>query len=160
MACQSLFYSVPLIPQPNSTSCWAASMAMVVSYWTRSSVSPEMIAGAVNLSLDSCYGWEPLYDAANRFYFRTIPSGCYYGDTWMDFLTRYGPLWLVEVGDPSHAVVLTGGDGESFSINNPWPPRVGRRENKTFTELTSDFEGAAEAVGNEVQLLYRLNVGW
>jgi len=135
-------------------------MAMIVSYWTRSSVTPEMVAEAVNLSLDSCYGWEPLYQAAHTFYFRRIPGACYIPDTWLGFLQRYGPIWLVEVGSPSHAVVLTGGSGASFSLNNPWPPNVGRRETKTFTQLARDFEGAADAVGNNMQLLYRLNVGW
>jgi ABC-type bacteriocin/lantibiotic exporter with double-glycine peptidase domain len=153
---QSISYSVPLIPQPNSTSCWAAAMAMVVSYWQRASVSPASIASAVGLHLDSCYGWDVLYDAANYWGFRAIPSACYIGPAWVGFLSRYGPLWLVETGAPSHAVVLTGGDGASFSVNNPWPPNIGARETKTLAQLSRDFEGAASAVGNNVQLLYKM----
>lgn len=150
----SIFHSVPLIPQPNPTSCWAASMAMIVSFRRRASVTPQQIADAVGLNLDSCYGWSFLYAAARHWGFNEIAPASFTGEGWRQLLRDYGPLWLVEVGAPSHAVVLTGGDGDTFSLNNPWPPNVGAIENKTLQQLDSDFGGALPAVGNNVQLMY------
>jgi ABC-type bacteriocin/lantibiotic exporter with double-glycine peptidase domain len=152
----SIFYSVPLIPQPNPTSCWAAAMAMVVSHKTRSSVTPQAIAAAVGLNLDSCYGWSFLYAAARHWGLAEIAPASFTGEGWRLLLRDHGPLWLVEVGAPSHAVVLTGGDGDNFSLNNPWPPNVGATENKTLQVLDRDFGGALQAVGNNVQLMYAI----
>jgi ABC-type bacteriocin/lantibiotic exporter with double-glycine peptidase domain len=150
----SIQYSVPLIPQPNDTSCWAAAMAMVVSYRRRQSISPQRIASAVSMSLDSCYGWNVIYDAARYWQLSPIQSASYTGEGWLRLLKAAGPLWLVEIGAPSHAVVLTGGDGSSFSLNNPWPPRRGNREVKSLAQLDQDFGGALQAVGSNVQLMY------
>lgn len=148
-------YNVPLIPQSRPTSCWAAAMAMIVSYGEQASYTDDSIAQAVGLSLDSSYGWNMIYRAAQQFNFQSIPSACYTGDAWVGYLQRYGPIWLVETGNPSHAVVVTGGDGSTFNLNNPWPPNMGKKETKSIDQLSQDFEGAAGAVGNNSQLMYR-----
>ena len=140
MATGSIQFDVPLIPQPNTTSCWAASMAMLVSYRDGAMTTPQSIADAAGYSLESSYGWDALYSALREWNLSTITMTPTMGE--LDrLLRRYGPLWLMVTGAPTHAVVLTGGDGGSnFSWNDPWPPRTGRRSvHKSASQLAARF---------------------
>ncbi|MFO8101360.1 MAG: papain-like cysteine protease family protein [Dehalococcoidia bacterium] len=147
-------YNVPLIPQPTGDSCWAGSMAMVESYHQGSYVSPHDIAESAGISLNMSYGWGPLYDAALYFGFHRLPSQSLPPASWARILNDYGPLWVVRTGDPSHAIVLTGIRGNNVYINDPWPPGKGTARVRTFAEFAESFGGAAEAVGNNMQILY------
>ena len=147
-------YPVPLIPQPTPDSCWAAAMAMLISYY-QGSTTPEQIAETAGISLESSYGWDVLYAAARAYGLREIPPASRTVQGWTDLLTRYGPLWVVEMGDPSHAVVLTGISNGTVLINNPWPPGTGDATPRTFQDFALSFGGAAEAVGDNTQILYQ-----
>jgi hypothetical protein len=151
-----VLYEVPLIPQPNDDSCWAAAMAMVVSYARKTSYSPQDIADAAVMNLNSSYGWEILLIAADYWRLRSLPMTSNTPEIWIDYLKRFGPVWTVRTGDPSHGVVLTGGDGGWFHINDPWPPKHGHREVKTFRQLGKVYEGAERQVIDNLQLLYHL----
>ncbi len=151
---QGVRYNVPLIPQPTNDSCWAGAMAMVESYHQGTYVSPHDIAESAGISLNMSYGWDALYNAALYYGFHQLPAQSLPPESWARILNNYGPLWIVRTGDPSHAIVLTGIKGNNVNINDPWPPRQGTVRTRTFAEFAESFGGAAEAVGNNMQILY------
>lgn len=149
----SFAYDVPLIPQPNTTSCWAASMAMLVSHRDSAMVSPQQIADPAGMNLNSSYGWDILRRAIRHWGLREYPATPALSE-FAGLLRNNGPLWLVVTGAPTHAVVLTGSDGTLFSWNDPWPPGVGRQAvMQTSQTLANRFGGASSLVGGNFQIL-------
>jgi hypothetical protein len=65
-------YDVPLIPQPDKLSCWAGSMAMLVSFRKLASYPPEQLANDVGRSLRTSYGWDELEAVKDKFGFKEI----------------------------------------------------------------------------------------
>jgi len=153
---RTVSYDVALIAQPNTTSCWAASMAMLVSYHERRTVSAQQIADAVGLDLNSSYPWSVLRDAARVWRLQEVPMTPALSEL-PGLLLRHGPLWMVVTGAPTHAVVLTGSDGRRYSWNNPWPPNVGERAHlQSAASLATRFGGASPMIGSRnFQLLHR-----
>ncbi len=144
----SVNYSVPLIPQPTDVSCWAASLAMVVSYRDSASYAPETIAQQSGMDIAGSYGWPDIRNAVSTWGLNTEGPACGLADYWATLLSNHGPIWIVEVGNPNHAVVVVGvnGDGTqegtTVTLNNPWPPNAGVVETKTFQQFENDFEWA------------------
>jgi hypothetical protein len=158
-------YDVPLIAQPNKLACWAAAMAMLVSYRRRPArVEAEALAQEVGRSLRTSYDWSMLEAVRNHFGFRALdlPSNAslYYSpEEWHGWLRTYGPLWVTTVGAPSHAIVVRGisGDltpeGSTIHILNPWdttkhfdgdaidfnPANHGRAYSQKFSDFAADF---------------------
>lgn len=157
-------YDVSLIPQPDKLSCWAASMAMILSFRRQASFMPEQLANEVGLSLRTSYGWDMLESVKSHFAFEDIalPSNASLypsPDQWSSWLSTYGPLWVTIIGAPSHAIVVYGAtgdltpDGTQMLINNPWdtstsfssdpidfdPPNNGISYQQSFSDLAADF---------------------
>jgi hypothetical protein len=104
-------HDVLLIPQPDKLSCWAASMAMLVSYSQSSSRTPESLAEEVGRSLRTSYGWDMLEEVKDHFGFQDIPlpsnASLYPSPAqWCEWLGTYGPLRVTTIGAPSHAIVV------------------------------------------------------
>ena len=68
----NLQYQVPLIPQPDKLSCWAASMAMLVSYKRNTITDPQSLAIEVNRILRTSYNWDTLEEVKSHFGFKQI----------------------------------------------------------------------------------------
>lgn len=162
-------YAVHLIPQPDKNSCWAASMAMLLSYRRNASYSPETLANEVGQSLATSYNWDLLTAVRDRYGFTLIaqPSNTSLYHTpqqWAEWLGQYGPLWVVIVGAP-HAVVLAGIRGNladpaaaQVKLLNPWdtrvsfdndpvafnPPNNGYEDWIRFDQFASDFGNMSE----------------
>lgn len=161
-------YDVALIPQPNKFACWAASMAMILSYKRQASITPETLANEVGRDLSSSYSWDLLESVCSHYGFTSlinVPSetSVYYTpQQWDDWLTQYGPIWFTFIWSDgeSHALVLKGisGDGTPegtyFDIQNPWdinttfdnndpvnfnPENVGTTQNMPFLEFANTF---------------------
>lgn len=127
-------YDVSLIAQPDKRACWAAAMAMLLSYRGHASINPETLANEVGTTLATSYSVELLEAVKQRYGFTAIeqPSNAslYHSpQQWADWLSRFGPLWVVIVGAP-HAVVLSGISGDLsnpasaiVNILNPWDTR-------------------------------------
>lgn len=172
-------FAVHLIPQPDKNACWAASMAMLLSYRRNASYSPETLANEVGQSLATSYGWDLLTAVRDRYGFTLIeqPSNTsiYHSpQQWSDWLGQYGPLWVVIVGAP-HAVVLAGIRGNladpaavQVKLLNPWDTRVtfdndpiifhpannGYEDWIGFEQFASDFGNMAEADYGNWRVLY------
>ncbi len=137
---------VPLVPQPTPVSCWAASLTMVISYRDQASYAPETVAAQANMDVNTGYGWDDIKNAVTAWHLNTEGPACGLPQYWADLLQAHGPAWIVEVGNPNHAVVVVGvnGDGTpagtTMTVNNPWPPNQGVVEQKAFNDFESDFE--------------------
>lgn len=160
---------VPLIPQPNKNACWAASMAMLLSWRRNASYSPETLANEVGGSLASSYSWDLLNAVRDRYGFTVIeqPANASLYHTprqWAQWLNGFGALWVVIVGAP-HAVVVAGirgnlDDAASVQVKllNPWdtrvsfdndpvefrPPNGGYQDWIGFQQFAADFGNMAE----------------
>jgi hypothetical protein len=161
-----IVYNVPLIPQPTKVSCWAASMAMLVSWSRKDTKDAENIVREAGLSLHQSYGWDQLEAAKKHFGFQDIamdPSPYYPlifpPEQWYQWLKQYGPLWISTKGGPIHAVIVHGiiGDltpqGTTLEILDPWdinerfdndpayfnPPNKGSAYSKSYMNFASEF---------------------
>lgn len=136
---------IELIPQPTPISCWAAALAMVVGARDRESYSPETIASAAGMDTNTPYGWSAIERAVTAWDLHETGPASAMPSEWARLLELWGPLWIVEVGAPYHAVVLAGmyGDGTPDStqvtVYNPWPPNQGAIEYKTFLDFDNEF---------------------
>jgi hypothetical protein len=161
---------VALVPQPDKNACWAAAMAMLLSWRRRASISPETLANEVGASLATSYGWELLAAVRDRYGFQEItqPSNTslYHSPRqWAQWLASFGPLWVVIVGAP-HAVVVAGIRGDlddpaaaRVKVLNPWDTRVafdndpvafnpanaGYEDWLSFEDFAADFGNMAAA---------------
>ena len=159
-----LSFPVHLIPQSDKLSCWAASMAMLVSYKRDLGLTPETLASEVSKSLRTSYSWEMLQSVRKRFLFKgvSLPSNMSFvppPSDWYHWLDQFGPLWITIRGNPSHAVVVSGiaGDltpaGTFIHVLNPWdvgtafdadpidfrPANHGHEETYPFEKFASMF---------------------
>src|SRR5262249_13557914 len=122
---------VSLIPQPTDVSCWAASLAMIVSARALVSIDPQTVVARAGMDIDTSYGWNEIQGAVTTWDLIEEGPRSAMPAEWARLLKQWGPIWVVEVGAPYHAVVLGGvrGDGTpegtEVTIYNPWPPRVG-----------------------------------
>ena len=166
---ETIEYPVQLVPQPNKLACWAASMAMLLSFRNNASYEPETLASEVGGSLMTSYGWDLLQAVRDRYGFTAIdvPSNAslyFSAAQWAQWLRDFGPLWVVIVGMP-HAVVVSGLRGNTDDANacevkllNPWDTRVsfdddpvdfhpanaGYADWISFQQFASDFGNMAE----------------
>ncbi|MDH3796123.1 MAG: DUF2272 domain-containing protein, partial [Flavobacteriaceae bacterium] len=133
----SLIYAtVPLIAQPNKHSCWAASMAMLVSHQrtlennSESTVTPNDIAAGIGISLASSFPLSAIFPAKEEYRLNDLP---YTGNNqisarqWHTWIEQFGPLWIGVGEDPYlHAIVVYGIEGDLDSdnvilhIHDPW----------------------------------------
>lgn len=144
--------SVSLVPQPTDSSCWAASIAMLLGK------TPEEVVSEAGMSLDEGYGWDQIEPAAKKLGLAELAPACGMPSLLAGWLQDNGPLWVVEVGAPYHAVVVGGVEGDGtvdgthVIVYNPWPPNSGAIENPTFAAFEQDFELGA---GSRASILHR-----
>ncbi len=157
----AISYDVELIPQPNKVACWAASMAMVLSYKRQVSMDPETLANEVGRSLRTSYSWDMLEEVRDQYGFKSVievpTETCVYYEPqqWKEWLENYGPLWYTFIWNSggSHAMVLTGisGDGTpegtTFEIKNPWDLNI------TFDSDEVDFNPANNGCSQTIEFL-------
>ncbi len=178
---ETIFYDVPLIPQPDSNSCWIATMAMIDSYRRRRN-DPESelltvtaLAEELELSLDETYSWADLEAAKERLGFEYVRLGAEgrdqppSPDKWKTWIQVHGPLYITVEGDPSHAIVVHGIRGNLtltgcyLDILNPAPVNQGRPESLTVAELNEAFttgDLSHLAVYSNWRILYHPDLRW
>lgn len=151
----SIEHSVDLIPQPTRVSCWAAALTMVIDFRDKMSYPVNHVTSTAGMNLTTGYGWSQIQNAVSTWGLQELAPMSAYPDWWADYLAAHGPLWIVEVGAPYHAVVLGGmhGDGTpgatEMHVYNPWPPNSGAVEYKTFEDFDREFglgAGAGAAI--------------
>lgn len=157
----NIHYDVPLVPQPDNHTCWAASSAMVLSYWhdvdTSMSNPPygakdiEQMVGNGIPSCDTSKGLKPadtkqVGDLLGLSF--DFPM-CYGVSGFASLLQDKGPLVFIRAsmgGKGAHAIVVIGmngdgtPDGTTVETLNPDPEGVGAAQNVTFSDLMSRME--------------------
>jgi hypothetical protein len=153
-------YRVPLIPQTTTKSCWAAAIAMIVSWATGKPLTPFEVAlqsehvdqyttGVLPLDSDFFSAWDMVTEAPQT----------YTADGFMDLLETYGPIWIAAMVDAPHVRVVTGFEYGSdpyqglVSINDPLDQDVtqfrdnnkGSRYTETYTTLALENEALGSA---------------
>lgn len=144
-------YDVPLVAQPTDVTCWAASLDMVIGYRDQVSYAVDTVAEQAGLTTTDSHGWSEIQTAVKAW--NLVEEGPASGmpDYWATQLANCGPLWVVETGNPYHAVVLIGidgdgtADGSTVTVNNPWPPNQGEVQTLPFAQFEADFELGAGA---------------
>jgi hypothetical protein len=144
--------SIPLIAQPTDVTCWAASIAMLVG------TTPEDVCEQNEMSTTDGYGWDDIRKAVQKYGLTEIGPACGGPDYFAPML-QHSPLWIVETGNPYHAVVVTGmyTDDDQWSwentwvtVNNPWPPGSGEVQQIWFSDFANDYELGAGAMAQIV----------
>jgi hypothetical protein len=150
-------YDVPLIPQPTPMSCWAAAIAMIVSWKRGELVTPLQVAersgrvpalenGLPALASDVFSHWGMVTRAPVTF----TPIG------FLTMLRDYGPLWVAaQVSDP-HVRVVTGYEYDAdawrgrVQLNDPREKgrkfRLGNRGSR-YSETYLEFARNSERLG-------------
>jgi hypothetical protein len=136
-------YHVPLYGQRTSRACWATSLAMILSWSGRATVTPESVRDRTGYVRQYNQTGLDAWDAFPLTTFGLVAEApqTYTVTGFMDLLHHYGPLWCAVgpdldadgVLDP-HVVVVTGFDPDADAskaqvhINDPW-----RRGMRTFS---------------------------
>ena len=156
-----MYYAVPLIAQPTGCSCWAASMAMVLSWSTDSCVDPGSIAAnnggpSYMPQFSNGLGANDRYILTRNGFTLDAPR-CYTLPLVQQLLEDKGPLWVASAAPAPHIRVVTGYFGQMLSINDPLPVAQGSRYVSSF----GDFFGAMEQLGaSELKAKAPVYVAW
>lgn len=155
-----VFYEVPLIPQETAMSCWAAAIAMIVSWAEQKPISPLDVARKSKRLVEYQNGLDSLdAEVFNRWGMTTEAPQTFTAEGFMDLLITYGPIWVAAEVRAPHIRVATGFDYDSdpdtgrVHINDPWEQDMTtfRPENKgsRYTETYVEFVRKNETLGSE-----------
>ena len=137
-------YVVPgmkLIPQKNDTSCWFASVWMLIN-WKREQLSKTLAANPDPSQVRQTVAWEvagnglvnpDVLRMARLLGLKSVPPMSPSLDLLERLLQRYGPLWTNGKG---HIVVIAGIDqgAAKVLVYDPWPPNAGKVEWRSFAD--------------------------
>jgi hypothetical protein len=143
-------HTLTLVAQPTDYSGWAASIAMLVDR------TVEEVCGGAGMDVNTAYGWAEISVAVLAWGLVTEAAACALPENLAAHLDRH-PLWMVDVGNPYHALVVggmysDGGDEVKLVVYNPWPPGSGAVEYKSFDDLDDEF---ALASGGGAQIIHQ-----
>jgi hypothetical protein len=128
--------------------CWAASIAMILSWKAQASFDPTGIAanpGGTSYVPQLQSGLDPndRYILERNGFVVEAPK-CYTLGAVQALIDSKGPLWVASWAPGPHIRVVTGYSGGRLLINDPWPVNQGARYQRTF----SAFFGQMEDLGS------------
>lgn len=152
-------YDVPLIPQSTKMSCWAASIAMILSWRDKASYNPETIArnpgGLDYMPSYTTGGLDPNDTYILRINgFDVLPPQCYTVGAIQSLLEHCGPLWVASWAPGPHIRVVRGLVGKVAYINDPWPVNQGARYTRPFETFFGEMEELGGRELKEVNPVY------
>lgn len=157
-----MIYDVPLIPQETEMSCWAASIAMILSWRDGVRLDPKTIAENVGGTsylpqyIDGGRGLSSSdqYILQQWGFVPEIPK-CYTEIAILSQLMCYGPLWCASATRfGPHVRVISGMMGNRLFINDPRPPGVGERYESSFNAVFGLQEELARMEAAETSPVY------
>lgn len=128
-------HDVPLIPQQFDMACWYASAQMLITWRgersrTCEAEHPDPSNDDVlveRFKANNGLAVSDVTDLAKRLGLQQVPPMTPMLETIESWLRQFGPLWFAGLFPSGHAVVITGVSDAGIAINDPWPPKVGRR---------------------------------
>lgn len=153
---------VPLVPQQNKVSCWAAAAAMIVGWRDAISISPESIATGEGPWAAYQQGLNPenVPKLATIWGLVQEPPHSYSIKDLHKLITQKGPLWIGAAVPALHVVVVVGlygdgtADGTFVRIQDPWPVGIGRKYDLSFRQFSQVYEDAADFNSVNIQVLH------
>ena len=157
----NIHYDVFLVAQPDDYTCWAASSAMIRSYWHDVETSSSNPSYSVPEIKDLVANAGPQYDISRGLKPEdTKPVGdilglnfdypmCYGVDGFASLLKDKGPVVFIRAsvgGKGAHAIAVIGmngdgtPDGTTVETLNPSPVGTGAAQNVSFTTLMTMME--------------------
>ncbi|HEU0209821.1 MAG TPA: papain-like cysteine protease family protein [Candidatus Udaeobacter sp.] len=157
----NIHYTVSLVAQPDDYTCWAASSAMIRSYWHDVETSSSNPSYSVQDIKDQVANAGPQYDVSQGLKPEdTKPVGdilglsfdypmCYGVDGFASLLKDKGPVVFIRAsmgGKGAHAIAVVGmngdgtPDGTTVETLNPSPVGTGAAQNVSFTNLMTMME--------------------
>jgi Papain-like cysteine protease AvrRpt2 len=157
----NIHYEVSLVAQPDDCTCWAASSAMILSYWHDVDTSSSNPSYSVQEIKDQVTNAGPQYDISCGLKPEdTQPVGdilglsfdypmCYGVDGFASLLKDKGPVVFVRAsvgGKGAHAIAVIGlngdgtPDGTTVETLNPSPVGTGAAQSVSFTNLMTMME--------------------
>jgi hypothetical protein len=153
-------YDIPLIPQQTAMSCWAAAIAMIVSWARDAKVEPLEIAIESDRTFEYEAGLAPLdAELFDRWGMTTEAPQTFTADGFMDLLDEFGPIWVAaqisaphvrvatgfRFGNPSYAGPVTMNDPLERGLKQFKPSNQGA----TYSESYVEFVRQNESLGSE-----------
>jgi hypothetical protein len=158
---------VPLIPQTQTWACWYASAQMLITWRRNRTLQTErahpdpsevpllqgIFAANHGLSLNQ------IVVLARQLGLTPVPPMTPSPSALSSWLADCGPLWFAGLfpaghARSGHAVVITGTDDTSVSINDPWPPTVGAKYKLPYVNFGDDLRPMPTSDGLAPNLLY------
>ena len=157
----NLHYDVSLVAQPDDCTCWAASSAMILSYWHDVSTSSSNPSYSVQQIKDQVTNAGPQYDISCGLKSEDTKAVgdilglsfdypmCYGVDGFASLLKDKGPIVFIRAsvgGKGAHAIAVVGmngdgsPDGTTVETLNPSPVGTGASQNVSFTKLMTMME--------------------
>jgi hypothetical protein len=157
---RKVLYNVPLIPQETRMSCWAAAIAMIVSWAEKKILTPFEVAEKTGRLDQYRRGLESLdSEVFERWGMTTEAPQTFTAQGFMDLLEAYGPIWVAAEVRGAHIRVASGFEYGSdpyagiVHINDPWEQdmTIFRINNKgsQYTESYIEFVKKNETLGSE-----------
>ena len=119
----SKIYTVPVVAQTSSNTCWHASSLMIWYYWQNvTNKHGPMNTLADNYVKDQPISIPQFITLAGKVGLRKVfpPLNEYTSNILETLLNRYGPLWSAGFWfGVGHIIVLTGVDGQVVYFNDP-----------------------------------------
>lgn len=168
-------YNVPLIGQLTPMSCWAASIAMILSWARRTSVDPDSIRQIIGYDAQYARGGITMSDQTPFDAVGMVlePPMNYSVAGFTELLRQYGPLWIRRgfrqnttgpIRGGFHAIVVTGFDPNPdparamVHVNDPWArgmrsfalPNAGSRHVYSYRNFVRNAYEVPELVRQEI----------
>ena len=137
-------YQVPLIAQSKPMGCWAASIAMIVSWRDNRLYTPEEIAKACNYDKKRVEGLHPEdTKALTHWGLNWTAPQSFHVSGMFNMLQTHGPLWVATQESIAHVRVIVGMEPSpdpsraKLYIQDPLPTLRGSVYIETFSNFCS-----------------------
>jgi hypothetical protein len=152
---RKVIYDVPLIAQETSMSCWAAAIAMIVSWARGEEITPLEVARDSNRIQAYETGLDPLdAELFDRWGMMTVAPQTFTAEGFLDLLAEFGPIWVAgevfaphvrvatgfELGTPSYAGAVHINDPLENGLKRFQPSNTGSKYKETYVEFVQNNE--------------------
>ncbi|PPK67644.1 papain-like cysteine protease family protein [Actinokineospora auranticolor] len=139
---QDIDYPVELLSQPDETTCWAASMVMVLNARGQNYTVESLCAEA---GVDhQGKTWAEAEPIGKQVGMSSVYCACWTEQGWAEVLAESGPLWTPVPGAEYHIIVVAGirqgANGAEIHVFDPWPPGAGVESWQDFASFTQRYE--------------------
>ncbi|WP_156892981.1 papain-like cysteine protease family protein [Actinokineospora enzanensis] len=135
-------FPVTLLSQPDETTCWAASMVMVLNA-RGEDYTVERLCTETGVD-HAGKTWAEAEPIGKQLGMSSVYCACWTEQGWSEVLSANGPLWTPVPGADYHIIVVSGirngTNGAEIHVYDPWPPGTGDESWMDFAGFTQRYE--------------------